>query len=169
MFLSEDTKKNNSSLNNCNLKILFSKQPSIRDIFVHNASINNNKTFYFSKCNSNNCNVCSVASSFHYINLNGFFLPMISYSNCHTKEAIYIIRCKLCKDTFYIGETSNAIVRIQRHINDIINFGEKSFYYSYNLLSQKRIFYYSYILLFSVHFTIWNRTIHYLLFWNKNK
>ena len=114
--------KNDSSLNNCNLKILFSKQPSIRDIFVHNASINNNKTFYFSKCNSNNCNVCSVASSFHYINLNGFFLPMISYSNCHTKEAIYIIRCKLCKDTFYIGETSNARVRIQRHINDIINF-----------------------------------------------
>ena len=89
---------------------------------MHNASINNNKTFYFSKCNSNNCNVCFVASSFHYINLNGFFLPMISYSNCHTKEAIYIIRCKLCKDTFYIGETSNARVRIQRHINDIINF-----------------------------------------------
>ena len=112
--------KNDSSLNNCNLKILFSKQPSIRDIFVHNASINNNKTFYFSKCNSNNCNVCSVASSFHYINLNGFFLPMISYSNCNTKEAIYIIHCKLCKDTFYIGETSNARVRIQRHINDII-------------------------------------------------
>ena len=81
--------KNDSSLNNCNIKILFSKQPSIRDIFVHNASINNNKTFYFSKCNSNICTVCSVTSSFHYINLNGFFLPMISYSNCNTKEAIH--------------------------------------------------------------------------------
>jgi len=72
---------NTSYFNNFNLKILFCKQSSIRDIFVHNSFINNTREFYFSKCTNNFCNVCSVSSSFHYINLNGFILPL--YSNCH--------------------------------------------------------------------------------------
>jgi len=110
----------NHFFNNFYFKLLFCKQPSLRDIFVHNAKINNVSEFYFSKCNNNKCNVCSVSSSFHYINLNGFILPLLAYSNCHTKECIYIIHCKLCKNnTYYIGETSNARARIHRHLSDI--------------------------------------------------
>ena len=52
--------------------------------------------------------------------MNGFILPLLAYSNCHTKECIYIIHCKLCKNnTYYIGETSNARARIHRHLSDI--------------------------------------------------
>ncbi len=113
---------NDSLFHNVNIKMLFCKQPSIRDIFVHNTLVNNTRKFYFTKCTKTNCIVCSISSSFHFINLNGFLLPFLSYSNCNVKNAIYIIRCKLCKDTFYIGETTNVRIRIQRHLNDIINF-----------------------------------------------
>ena len=91
-----------SYFNSLNLKILFCKQSSIRDIFFHNSFINNTREFYFSKCTNNFCNVCSVSSSFHYIDLNGFILPLLSYSNCHIKECIYIIRCKLCINISHI-------------------------------------------------------------------
>jgi hypothetical protein len=64
----------------------------------------------------------SIEKSLRLLNLNGFLLHFLSYSNCNVKNAIYIIRCKLCKDTFYIGETTNVRIRIQRHLNDIINF-----------------------------------------------
>lgn len=29
------------------------------------------------------------------VNLNGFLLPILTFSNCNTKECIYIIKCKL--------------------------------------------------------------------------
>ena len=37
-------------------------------------------------------------------------------------NAIYIIKCKLCPNTYYIGETKCIKNRISQHINDIKNF-----------------------------------------------
>ena len=68
---------NDSLFHNVNIKILFCKQPSIRDIFVHNTLVNNTRKFYFTKCTKTNCIVCSISSSFHFINLNGFLLPFL--------------------------------------------------------------------------------------------
>ena len=113
---------NNSYFNKFYVKILYFKQPSIRDIFVHNSLVNNNKKFYFSKCKDFNCKVCFLSSSKHFVNLNGFLLPILTFSNCNVKECICIIKCKLCKDTYYIGETSNFRKRILKHCSDIRTF-----------------------------------------------
>ena len=43
--------------------------------------------------------------------------------NCNTSNAVYAIKCCLCKDTFYIGETGRKVSsRINEHLRDIKNF-----------------------------------------------
>ena len=56
------------------------------------------------------------------MNLNGFILPFLSYSSCNSTNCIYILKCKVCKDTYYIGETDTFKRRFYKHCNDIKNF-----------------------------------------------
>ena len=103
------------------LKIFNYMSPNLTSIFIHNTRISlGNHTF---KCNCDKCETCEYISTNSYIFLkNGFIVPIMSNSNCKTKNVVYIIRCKLC-ELFYIGETSRCLSkRFNEHLNSIKKF-----------------------------------------------
>jgi hypothetical protein len=54
--------------------------------------------------------------------LNGFLLPLLCSSSCDSTNCVYILKCKRCCNTFYIGETSSFRRRFLQHCNDIKKF-----------------------------------------------
>lgn len=54
---------------------------------------------------------------------NKFYLPICVDSDCSSVGIIYIIKCSLCEDFYYIGQSGNSVkTRISAHIRDIKNF-----------------------------------------------
>jgi predicted GIY-YIG superfamily endonuclease len=113
--------KNNEKLNNFNLKILYSKQYSLKDLFINHFKLSIN-SYSFKKCFYKNCLLCffSIKESFLY--LNNFPLFCFKNSTCYSKNCIYIIKCKLCFNYFYVGQTEDIGQRIKTHIRDILSF-----------------------------------------------
>jgi len=109
-------------LSNKNLKIINSTQNNLISLLVHNLKFPNIIKNSFKKCENKNCNTCLFANLNISIPLNNNFnLPIINDSTCSSKNAIYIIQCKLC-NCFYIGQTKCIKNRIYNHIYKIKTF-----------------------------------------------
>ncbi len=75
------------------------------------------------KCGIYNCSTCPNLVTDQFIKLNNFYVPLNLKVNCNTKNVIYAIYCKLCKDVYYIGETERKVsARFKEHLRDIANF-----------------------------------------------
>jgi hypothetical protein len=113
-------------LENKKMKIINYMQPNLGRLLVHNfpLDINEFKYFRFQKCCYKSCSVCTFGSSDYFIKLkNNFSLPICINSNCFSHGIIYIIKCNLCKDVFYIGQSGRTVFeRISEHVNDIKRF-----------------------------------------------
>ena len=122
-------------LEDINLKIINYMQPNLGRLLVHNYPLNKNhfKLFRYTKCFDLNCYICFFGNSNFFLKLNkNFFLPICINSNCQSKGIIYIIKCNLCINTFYIGQTERRVKdRINEHIRDIKKF--KPFFNSKNV------------------------------------
>jgi len=118
------------------LRIINYIQPNIGRLLVHNFPININKykLFKYLKCSDQFCRVCPFSSNHYYIKFdNNFYLPLCINSNCNSRGIIYIIKCNLCSNVFYIGESGRTVnERIYEHIKDIKNFKP---YYKYKNVS----------------------------------
>lgn len=71
-----------------------------------------------------NCNICEYIYDKSYIELNNtnIRLKICNFSDCKTKNVIYIIICIKCK-CFYVGETENSLEkRLKQHLNHIKKF-----------------------------------------------
>ena len=119
-------------LENKSLKIVNYMQPNLGRLLVHNFPLNleNFKLYRYQICSKFNCNICLFSDSNYFIKLkNSFFLPLCVNSNCTTKGFIYIIKCHICPNVYYIGESGRTVKeRIAEHINSIKNFKP---YYSF--------------------------------------
>jgi len=117
--------KNHPLFSKFKLKILNKTQINIGAMTINNV-INDNIIFkeeYTKKCNTLNCKCCPYIAEESFIQLKEFYLHTDSKANCNTLNGIYAIRCKLCKKTFYIGESERKIsARIREHQRAIINF-----------------------------------------------
>ena len=94
------------------MKIINYMQPNLGRLLVHNfpLDINEFKYFRFQKCCYKSCSVCTFGSSDYFIKLkNNFSLPICINSNCFSHGIIYIIKCNLCKDVFYIGQSGRTV------------------------------------------------------------
>jgi hypothetical protein len=110
----------NSKICNYNLKILYSKQYSNRDIFINSFKEKHlNCKFY--KCNNNKCLTCFFVEKCNVKMLDNFPLTMKTDSNCKS-SCIYLISCKKCTNNFYIGQTGCLKDRFYNHIRDITKF-----------------------------------------------
>ena len=74
------------------------------------------------------CTTCQFGNRDYFIRFNdNFYLPICQKSSCDSKGIVYVIKCKLCKDVFYIGQSGRTIKdRLLEHFIDIKNF--KPFY-----------------------------------------
>ena len=61
-------------------------------------------------CNAPRCKLCPVIENEEIIikPSNKIFKPTGTF-NCNSKNVVYLIRCRKCPDTLYIGETSQSI------------------------------------------------------------
>jgi predicted GIY-YIG superfamily endonuclease len=103
------------------IRIIYSKQFSISNLFIYNFKTTF-KFFKYSKCGFFKCLTCYFSLSNDVIYLNNFPLYIKKNSNCQTKNCIYLIKCKRCINTFYIGRTNNISNRIYNHLRSIIKF-----------------------------------------------
>ena len=105
------------------LKIINYIQPNLGRLLVHNFpfNLNNFKLFKYYKCYDLKCKICSFSNKDYFLKFsNNFYLPIWINSNCNSKGIIYIIRCSLCSDVFYIGQSGRSVSeRLWEHINDI--------------------------------------------------
>ncbi len=105
------------------IKNSLNMQPNIGAILIHNIfSFNFNlKNLKFLNCNNINCNICTFSSKSNTIKLkDNIKIPISCSSNCSSSNIIYIIKCKKCPSTFYIGQSSRSVSeRIKEHIRDI--------------------------------------------------
>ena len=102
-------------------KLIYSKQFSISNLLIYNFK-NTFNFFKYIRCNYYRCLICYFSSSIDVIFLNNFPLFIKKNSNCETKNCIYVIKCKKCINTYYIGRTNNIHKRIQNHLYSVINF-----------------------------------------------
>jgi hypothetical protein len=117
--------KDHPLLRQFKLKIINKTQTNLGSLTINNLNpdllIPN--TCFIKKCKKFSCRVCFYLEECYYLKLNNFYLTIEENMNCNTSNAVYAIKCCLCKDTFYIGETGRKVSsRINEHLRDIKNF-----------------------------------------------
>ena len=137
------------------LKIVNYIQPNIGRLLVHNFSFNFDhfKLFNYFKCSKLDCTTCQFGNRDYFIRFNdNFYLPICQKSSCDSKGIVYVIKCKLCKDVFYIGQSGRTIKdRLLEHLRDIKNF--KPFYnyknvsFHFNLLGHNYLDHFSFFII----------------------
>jgi len=112
---------NSVLLKDFKLKLIYSRQLSVLDIFINSFKKPYFK-FHYQKCNNRYCLICFFANTEEYIFLNNF--PLIAKHNfsCNSINCVYVIICKKCPNTFYVGQTINLHNRMTNHLRDITNF-----------------------------------------------
>ena len=91
----------------------------ISRIFVHNFKLNKPTGFKFLKCNKSNCKHCLYANCNSHIKLKDkFFLPILRFTTCRSKNLIYILFCNCCFH-YYIGQTKDFRKRFNKHKRNI--------------------------------------------------
>ena len=70
-------------------------------------------------CLSNRCTICKHVSDKKTILTNSSEAKLFSNGNCNTKAAIYLLGCKQCPHTYYVGQTINLRHRIINHFSAI--------------------------------------------------
>ena len=78
---------------------------------------------FYKPCDKKECKTCPFSNPYHYfIALKPTFnLPILSYSSCNAKNAVYVIYCSFCS-SFYVGKTKDIRARISTHRSKIKNF-----------------------------------------------
>ena len=110
----------NDKLNLLNLRLVNSVKINIKSMLIFNKNTQSN-SFKCNKCNIDYCNICKYMFEGKYLLLEKyFFLPVLSNVNCRSLNVIYVIFCSLC-DFYYVGESESAYIRLNKHLNTIIN------------------------------------------------
>ena len=102
-------------------KFLFinSMQQNLHSLFVHEHKLLNVAHFRYEKCSQKTCSLCAFSNSNSFILIKEkFYLPIMTNSNCKSKNIIYILTCKFC-DTYYVGQSLCANTRLKSHIKAI--------------------------------------------------
>lgn len=107
-----------SLLSDFKFKLIYSMQPNLGSIFIHDFKIPSLNNFSFKKCKDLKCEICPYSNSSYFINLNNFLLPILSNSSCKSENCIYLLNCKLC-ESYYVGQTKRLKRRIRDHLNTI--------------------------------------------------
>ena len=141
-----------SPLKNSKIIVINRMQPNIGSILIHNFKIPSQNKFRTKICDQQDCKVCKYSSSFFYIKLDNFYLPIYNNSDCKSCQIIYIIKCDLC-NCFYIGQSSkDARTRIYQHIKDINRFipykdpNSSSVATHFNTIGHDRLKYFKYFI-----------------------
>ena len=106
------------ALNKCKFRLINNMQFNLSSLFIHEFKLFCTKKFFFTKCNKKTCSVCFYANLGYFVKLNDFTLPIMSNSNCNSKNILYIINCKLC-DCYYIGQSMTVKGRLKSHIRAV--------------------------------------------------
>ena len=106
------------ALENTQFRLINNMQSNLSSLFVHDFKLFSPKSHFYSKCNVKTCTPCAYANSSTFLKLNDFILPIMSNSNCKSKNILYIINCKLC-NCYYIGQSMSAKGRLKSHIRAV--------------------------------------------------
>ena len=124
-------------------------QPSLGSLLIHNFKFPHSVKNFYRKCSNIKCKICIFSNhNAYFIKINDkFSLPLLSYSNCDSKNCVYLIYCNFC-NAFYIGQTEDLKKRFSAHKSKIINF--KPFSNSFDSISTHfNLKFHNYLLNFS--------------------
>ena len=79
------------ALDNTQFRLINNMQSNLSSLFVHDFKLFSPKSHFYSKCNVKTCTPCAYANSSTFLKLNDFILPIMSNSNCKSKNILYII------------------------------------------------------------------------------
>jgi predicted GIY-YIG superfamily endonuclease len=128
------TNSNLSPINyfkNVNLKLIYKMNSNLSKLLIHNFKIEKPISFNYLKCKKKSCKICFYADTNSYLKLNNFYLPIMSNSNCNSKNLVYILYCNKCFQ-YYIGKTFSLRKRINCHKRNILidKFNKRSSIYN---------------------------------------
>lgn len=107
-------------LNNYKMNVINCLQFNIASLIVHDFKLIKSTSYKTKSCK--NCSICEYIDNSSFLKVNNFVIPIQSFSNCFSKNLVYIIICKRC-NLFYIGQTKRCFnTRMKEHLNNIKNF-----------------------------------------------
>lgn len=70
-------------------------------------------------CKGKRCSICSHVNDCKTVDINNKSIRLFANGNCNTTAAIYLLGCKQCPMTFYVGQTINLRNRFIAHLSSI--------------------------------------------------
>jgi hypothetical protein len=70
-------------------------------------------------CKRPRCSICKYVNTDKTVNTSSKEVKLFANGNCDTQVAIYLISCKQCPQTHYVGQTINLRGRILSHLSSI--------------------------------------------------
>ena len=70
-------------------------------------------------CGKRICTICKHVNDKQTISVNSTEIKLTSNGNCDTKRAIYLLGCRKCPNTYYVGQTINLRHRFIRHRSSV--------------------------------------------------
>ena len=114
----EKIKNLNLAYKNANINTVYSIQPNLSSLLIHNFKPQTSFRNFYKKCEKTSCKICKYSLTNSYIYLNNFILPIFSNSSCLSLNCIYVLKCIKC-EFYYIGQTKNLKQRIKQHLSSI--------------------------------------------------
>ena len=72
------------------------------------------------KCKDKRCKICRlyITEGSSFVTSNGTIWLIKCYASCNSRNALYYLKCKFCKEVSYTGKTDNLRQRTNQHISD---------------------------------------------------
>ena len=108
-YLYSDLKNNYSWLNNFKFNVLFSTSKNLNNIFTNciRNSLSEPIICKTKKCSNLSCITCKFLYEKNFLQINNFFLPIISNCTFTSTNLVYVFICIRC-NIYYIGQTSRT-------------------------------------------------------------
>ena len=93
---------------------------------IKNQYFPDNKISGMNPCKGRRCTICKhVNTSKELVTSSYQKIRLFANGNCNTDTAIYVLGCKQCPHTYYVGQTTNLRDRFIAHLSSINNRSDK--------------------------------------------
>lgn len=83
-------------------------------------------------CNGNRCSICKHVNKEQTLTVDSQEIRLHANGNCNTKTAIYLLGCRQCPHTYYVGQTTNLRSRFIAHLSAIRTGSDKQVHQHFN-------------------------------------
>lgn len=122
--------------------VAYRRGANLADVLIHgklNKMMSKEDRHKTIPCGEESCKVCShVCTSRRFSSTNGDEYEILMGGNCNTRNVVYLLSCRRCENSVYVGETERALKqRVKEHLWDIRGNKEKPVAVHFNQAGHK--------------------------------